>query len=237
MNDYYNRWFQKDCMVQFSNKSYEDFFESEKKLLALINENILSTLDIGCAYGKYYELIRNYFPNTTFSGIDIVDEQIRVAKKNYPNFDFWCGNVLKKKNIKKYDLVNATGVVQHEPNYNDLIDLILNISNKYSLFDLKIINSNNDICDINKSFCGDKNNKLLYNLLSFKKFYDYIISKNYISDIYLYGYETKINSRTVIPSNIKKIFSCGILLKKSKIKKNKINFIFCNKDISMKILT
>ena len=37
--------------------------------------------------------------------------------------------------------------------------------------------TNNDISDINKSFCGDKNNKLLYNLLSFKKFYENIINK------------------------------------------------------------
>ena len=236
MSDYYQRWFQEEVIDQFSDKKYENFFKSEINLLNLINTKISSVLDIGCASGRYYELVKKYFPKSSFSGIDIVEKQILAAKNNYPNCFFKCANVLKIKKIKKYDLVNATGVVQHEPEYNKLINLIINKSNHYALFDLKVIKSIKDISDIKESYCGDINNQLLYNLIGFEKFYNYLLNLNYVSDIYLYGYETKINSRTVVPKEIKNIYSCGVLIKKSKNEYNVININFKNRDISKKIL-
>ena len=204
-NSYYNRWFQKDCINQFSSKNFNDFFKSEIELLKLIDIKINSVLDIGCASGRYYEVIKKYFPKFSFDGIDIVPEQIVVAKKNYPECSFKCANILSIKKIEKYDLINSTGVIQHEPNFNDLISLIINHSKKYALFDLKLIKSEKDISDINISFCGDHNNKLLYNLLSFKKLYNNFHDLNYVSDIFFYGYKTNLNSRTIVPNYIKDI--------------------------------
>tara|TARA_Y100000817_G_scaffold314955_1_gene316416 strand:+ start:3446 stop:4144 length:699 start_codon:yes stop_codon:yes gene_type:complete len=217
---YYKRWFEKDSISNYKDKKFSNFFLSEKYLLKIIKKkNIRSILDIGCASGRFYEVTKRFFPKAEFSGIDIVDEQINQAKKNYPRSKFYCLDFLNDKFKIKYDLLNATGVMQHEPRYKILLNKMINISKKFIIFDLKLIKENKNIVDIKKSFSKAKKNKLYFNLFSLKLILRLLKKRKNIKKIIFFGYETKPNNKTTIPKKVKKIFSCGVLIEKGKSKK------------------
>ncbi len=224
--NYYKRWFEKDSILNYKDKKFSNFFLSEKYLLKKIKKkNIRSILDIGCASGRYFEVTKKFFPKAEFSGIDIVDEQIEQAKKNYPNCKFYCLDFLNKKFNLKYDLLNATGVMQHEPRFKLLLSKMLNISKKFVIFDLKLIKENKNIVDIKRSFSRAKKNKLYFNLFSLKSICKLIKKNKKIKKIIFFGYETKPNNKTTIPKKIKKIFSCGVLIEKGMSKKVQTHFL------------
>ncbi len=223
---YYKRWFEKDSILNYKNKKFSNFFLSEKYLLKKIkNKSIRSILDIGCASGRYFEVTKKFFPKAEFSGIDIVDEQIDQAKKNYPKSKFYCLDFLDIKFKNKYDLLNATGVMQHEPRYKLLLNKMIKTSKKFIIFDLKLIKENKNIVDIKKSFSRAKKNKLYFNLFSLKLICKLIKKQKNIKKIIFYGYETKPNNKTTIPKKIKKIFSCGVLIEKGISKKANTQFL------------
>ena len=217
---YYKRWFEKDSISNYTNKKFKNFFLSEKYLLKKIKSNkINSILDVGCASGRFFEVTKKFFPKAKFSGIDIVEKQIKQARKNYPQFKFYCSDILNIKFKNYFDLINATGVMQHEPKYKKLLSTMLNISNKFVIFDLKIIKQKKNIVNIKRSFSKANKNKLYFNLFSLKKLLELLKKKKNIKKIIIYGYETKPNNKTVIPKSVNKIYSCGVLIEKGKLKK------------------
>ncbi len=71
-------------------------------------------LDIGCGYG----LLLNTLSTAGYhnlKGIDISEEQIKIAKELYPDIDFICIDLIDflKNTSEKYDLITAFDVIEH----------------------------------------------------------------------------------------------------------------------------
>ena len=213
MRDYHRRWDDPDAVGQFADKSVEQFFRSEIHFIKDVAENIDSVLDIGCAAGRFIELLRHYGVTAPYTGIDISPVSIELARSNYPGARFICDDVLDCDLPETFTLVNATGVLQHDPRFELIIHRMLDWSARYVLFDVKFADIPDHIADIGVAYCGGTN-RLHYIPLAPGKFLSRLRQYPDIVRISVYGYETPLNDRTVLPQAVGPIASAGILLEK-----------------------
>lgn len=73
-------------------------------------------LDFGCGTGKLSEYVRN----EDYLGVDIDDESIMIAKKDYPSYNFCVIREIESIE-KKFDTVVALAVVEHIKNPVDYL--------------------------------------------------------------------------------------------------------------------
>ncbi|HEY9080158.1 class I SAM-dependent methyltransferase [Magnetovibrio sp.] len=211
MTDKYKRWYDQDCIRSFDSKGAQDFFESEVRFLKTIAPNVHSVLDIGCASGRMIELLNDILPQYTYCGIDIVQQSIENAQKSYPDSTFHHCNALEFECEDTFDLINATGVMQHEVKFEELVHRMIGWSNRYVLFDVKFANIDAHEVDIKRSYCGTEH-KLNFVLLSPTLFVDFLKRQKNVKKISMFGYETGLNSRTVVPAGVDRVISAGVLL-------------------------
>jgi SAM-dependent methyltransferase len=67
-------------------------------------------LDIGCAFGDFYDFLQNKGISVNYFGVDIVDEFITVAKKRFLSASFDARNILTIPITTRYDYVFASGI-------------------------------------------------------------------------------------------------------------------------------
>lgn len=215
-------WNNKDSILEFKNKKKVNFFKSEKFFLNKIKSDLNTILDVGCASGRFIELLKDYKSNFNYLGIDIIEKQILIAKQTYENekFNFLLTDFESFKINQKFSLVNSTGVIQHTDRFKDFIYKMIKLSSNYVLFDIKISQIDKDYLNINDSYIEVNNNKLPYIIFSKKYFLQLISNSKNLDSIYLYGYLTQPNKNVTILSKIKKIYSVGVLIKKSNNKTN-----------------
>jgi SAM-dependent methyltransferase len=213
-NDHYRRWSEPDCVRAFAQKTVEGFFESETRILKEILPNVRSVLDVGCASGRFLDLLRSYGLDPDYMGIDLSAESVRNARALYPSKVFAHANALDYVPERCFDLVNATGVCQHEPCFEALIDRMLDWSTRYVLFDVKLAVIGSHIIDRAKSFAGSDENRLYFNLLNYSALLAFLRARSGIKRIEVYGYESPLNPRTTVPVHVRRIVSAGILMEK-----------------------
>lgn len=115
----------------------EDVYESEKAFLCPVLKKSRSVLDVGCAAGGFYNVMKTLEPNISYTGIDISSEMIKVAKQTYPEaiFEVSDGVNLKYRD-NEFDLVFCTGVLVHNPDYQNMVKEMYRVSAKYLIIDL-----------------------------------------------------------------------------------------------------
>jgi len=214
MKEIYMNWQQPDSVQRFASKEVGDFFRSETFFLEKIGKKINSVLDVGCASGRFIELIRLYNKTCQYTGIDLVPESIEIGRQDYSDADFNVASGLDFETDKKFDLVNATGVFQHEPEFEVLLQRMIDWSRNYVLFDIKVATIDEHLVDIDRAYCESKNNRMYFNVLSWTLFREQILQLYGVEVATVLGYETKPNKFTSIPGNILPFASMGVLLKK-----------------------
>lgn len=212
MSDYYERWNETDCVETFATKVAGDFFPSEVHHLEKIITEIHSVLDIGCASGKFIDLLHSLGNKPRYVGLDISPSNIENAKRLYPDTEFHLANALDFSFDETFDLVNATGVCQHEPDFEKLIQAMASLSNKYVLFDVKFSKTDGHIVNLDASYAGIGQNKLYFIILNIDKLIGFLSNIKTVSKISIFGYQTALNSRTHVPDAINSVVSAGILL-------------------------
>ena len=121
--------------IRFKNLLEIDKFSTKK---------VLSVLDIGCGFGDCCEYIKIINPKISYTGVDINQSLIDIAKEKYPAGAFLCGDILEqkfydlilKKSKKKFDIVIASGVFNYkltkENQYNyicRMLEIMFSLSN------------------------------------------------------------------------------------------------------------
>jgi SAM-dependent methyltransferase len=214
MRDQHRRWDEAEVIAQFAHKGVGDFFRSETRYLEEIAADIGSVLDVGCASGRFIELLRHYGVEPDFTGVDVSAASVAHACAAYPQARFIAGDALDLTLDATFDLVNATGVCQHEPRFETLIRRMVDWSARYVLFDVKLAPIDAHLIDIGRAYCGAPGNRLHYMVLAPRLFCAFLQGLGGIGHISIYGYETPLNARTVIPKGIGPIVSAGVLLEK-----------------------
>ena len=69
-------------------------------------------LEIGCAYGFFYETIQQQFKDSHYQGYDISSDAIQYAKQHYGPY-FSAENYLDVANAQNYDAVFMWDVIEH----------------------------------------------------------------------------------------------------------------------------
>ena len=214
VEEHYKRWEASDLVDSFAAKQVADFFESEILFLKKHGAAINSVLDIGCASGRMLELLRQHTVVAKYTGIDIIAANIDRARASFPDASFIVGNALEFDPGEHFDLVNAIGVMQHEPRYEALIERMLAWSRKYVLFDVKFAPVDAPVVDITRSHAGTPEHPLYFILLNYPKFRDFLAGLTGVERIDIYGYETTVNKRTVIPDGVSFVVSACVMMTK-----------------------
>ena len=91
-----------------------DNVESQRLRFKILTEigdlNGKSVLDVGCGFGDFYEFLAESHINVLkYSGIDLVEDMIKEARKRHFLPDFEVFDILKH-NVKKFDYVFGSGI-------------------------------------------------------------------------------------------------------------------------------
>ena len=198
-----------------------DLYKSEKKFFLEKIKNCNSFLDFGCATGGFCEIIDSIKKkHYKYTGIDVSSNMVSIAREKYPKYTFKvCNGKTFPSNISKHDLTFSFGTLHHSDNYLKIIDQMLRITKKYTIFDLRftpyksLINRKISFQKIKFGENFIKNNNISYNILNFREFINDIVkitSKKY--SIMIYGYYHKPHINVVTP--YKKITMATVLINK-----------------------
>ncbi len=214
MKSHHKHWDAETSVDKFATKTAQDFFKSEVRFIAEVGAELTSVLDVGCASGRLIELLKEYRTAPfRFVGVDLADNSIARAKALYPEHEFFTGDALDLDITGTFDLVNATGVCQHEPRFAELLDRMLAWSNRYVLFDAKLSDVAEDISDLSQAYC-DHDPPFFFIVKSLSHLLGEIASRPEVRRVSLFGYETKKNAVTVLPPHVTRLVSTGVFLEK-----------------------
>lgn len=216
IHSYYSIWEDPQLRKGFESKTSTSFFKTETHFITELVDKIDKVLDIGCASGRLIELLQSMGWTGQFVGIDIVKENIAVAQSLYPQHRFFTGNAVDMILGESFDMVNATGVMQHEPRFEQLVHTMLAHASSYVMFDVKFGLLDNHLVDLEQSYCRIGDSKAHFICLSFPMFLDFLKSIEGIKQISIFGYPTDFNKTTVVPAWLTSWISAGILLEKGK---------------------
>ncbi|MFA5404941.1 MAG: class I SAM-dependent methyltransferase [Ignavibacteria bacterium] len=92
-----------------------------KKLMEVINFNIhFSVNDLGCGYGKLFELINSVCNDFEYKGFDLSEDMISVAMETYGTAENKSFNLINSPiEISPSDYTLASGIFNVKMNYND----------------------------------------------------------------------------------------------------------------------
>ena len=220
-------WYIKDNM----RAKYEEMSKSFKILLKKINFKNLKILDVGCASGGIYNILRSKFGLVDYTGIDIDTRCIKIAKAKYPEAKFFSADLFDSK-LKEnfYDIVMLWGWSYMYPNWKALYSQLIKLSKKYIMFDNRIKLSGTTITDLDLSYQyyykSKKRNYYiilnLYELISFLQ-----IGPLNIKNIYSYGYYMRGKTSAKLPIPKSEVLIGSFLLEKysAKIKVNRYGLL------------
>jgi SAM-dependent methyltransferase len=82
-----------------------------KQIVVGIDFNKKSILDVGCGFGNIIPYIVDKTSIFSYTGIDLVPEFVREAKKIYPKYKFLLGDYFKQPLEKKFDIIICCGAL------------------------------------------------------------------------------------------------------------------------------
>lgn len=207
-------WEDSDYVAQFARKQADDFFRSERHFLSQVDVEVHSVLDIGCSSGRFLELLRTMEMEVAYTGLDISERAIRSAREIYPDAAFHAGDALTLPLDGPFDLVNATGVFQHEPRFEALLERMLDWSARYVLFDVKFADIDGHLVDIESAYSTIGDKRVPFIVLDPAAFLAGLSSCGGLSAISILGYETPQNAITILPDRVSALVSAGVFLEK-----------------------
>lgn len=214
-----NIWDDSEAQQFFSRerKKKEDLYLGEKFFLSKILFEKCTILDIGCAQGGFYKIIKSFLKSFSYTGIDNSEKMILKAKKKFPKGNFYLiRNNDFRKLRKKYDIVIIYGVLHLTPEWKQILNNTRYLFKKFLLFDLRETNLKTIDNNVTKSFLSfNKKNKkrIPYNIINTNDASSFI-KKKFLDNIYKFSYHGKISN--LANSKIKKVEFTNYCISKKK---------------------
>ena len=106
-NDNNDPWGQSSC-TDINYKIYYNYSRNKlNKVIKSLNKRNGSILEVGCGLGYVVDLIARNNQNLEVNGSDISKKAIQIAKKKFPQYNFFVNDITAEKNLihKKFDIV------------------------------------------------------------------------------------------------------------------------------------
>ena len=86
-----------------------------KTLFPHLSQKPFQLLDFGCGVGNLFGHLKEFFPNTVYTGVDLSKDSLEKARSRFPaDANFQEYDSLEWKNFQ-YDLIFSAGVFHHIP--------------------------------------------------------------------------------------------------------------------------
>ena len=145
-------WSSKEIIKFFkSNRStFNSLYKGEKYLLSKYVDKSCTILDIGCAQGGMYRILKNKFKNINYTGVDFNKKMITLAKKKYPRTKFHHLSHINYPSFfkKKFDVVIIFGILHLNSNWRHIIKAAYKVASNYIMFDLRCVLNLNKLEDL-----------------------------------------------------------------------------------------
>ena len=141
--DYYARYRQ----------NVSDLYPSERVFLPRVLFPGVKILDVGCASGGFFNIMRTLEPTIDYTGIDIAEPSIESARQKYPEAKFLVTDGLHLPfGDNEFDLVHCTSVLVVEPRYREILSEMYRVSNRFVLADMRLLKNIEAAVDQEQSY-------------------------------------------------------------------------------------
>ena len=97
-------------------------------------------LDVGCASGGFFNIMRSFEPHIEYTGIDLSDTAVELATERYPEAKFMVTTGFRLPfQDNDFDIVHCTSVFNNEPNYQEMLEEMYRVSNRFVLVDIRLL--------------------------------------------------------------------------------------------------
>lgn len=202
-----------------------DLYKSEQHFFNPTISKVGSVLDLGCAAGGSLCFTRELNPTIEYTGLDISEELITIAKARFHNekdakFVHFDGDILPVES-NSVEFLFSFGVFHHLNDWKKMAHEVLRVSSKFVLFDLRLWSKESLVgspLSYQKIALGeaewDGKTIIQYNIQSFNEVFDFCSSlKEQSISSGLYGYYAKPTEFAVTPA--KKVLMLAVLLEKN----------------------
>ncbi|MBF0386278.1 MAG: class I SAM-dependent methyltransferase [Candidatus Omnitrophica bacterium] len=130
-----------ELFFQGTRSQVDHLYRSEKFFLPQLVKESASFLDLGCACGDFSQIVRHYNPEIRYTGADIIDRFVQIARKNYPQDDFIVSDGIKLDYPDgAFDLVHSSGILHLNSRYQDIVREMYRVSSRHVLCDFRLTN-------------------------------------------------------------------------------------------------
>ncbi len=130
-----------------------DLYPSEKVFLPRVLFPGAKVLDVGCASGGFFNIMRSLEPSIEYTGIDISEPAIELAKNKYSEAQFQVTDGMKIPfDDNSFDLVHCTSVLVIEHRYEEILKEMYRVSNRFVLVDMRLLKGIGNMLDVDQSY-------------------------------------------------------------------------------------
>ena len=155
MVDSAKAWSQSSAVDYYAQyrQNVSELYPSERVFLPRVLFPGVKVLDLGCASGGFFNIMRTLEPTIDYTGIDIAEPSIETARQKYPEAKFLVTNGLQIPfNDNEFDLVHCTGVLVIEPRYREILKEMYRVSNRFVLADMRLLKNAEVAADQERSY-------------------------------------------------------------------------------------
>ena len=117
-----------------------DLYPSETVFLPRVLFPGAKVLDVGCASGGFFNIMRSYEPAVEYTGIDLSATAVEMAQARYPEAIFVLNEGFSLPfEDNTFDLVHCTSVFNNEPNYQTILEEMYRVTNRFALADIRLL--------------------------------------------------------------------------------------------------
>jgi len=134
-------WSSKSAIDFYYENRHEisDLYPSEKVFLPRVLFPGAKVLDVGCASGGFFNIMRSFEPHIEYTGIDLSDKAVGLATERYPDAKFMVTTGFRLPfQDNNFDIVHCTSVFNNEPNYQEMLEEMYRVSTRFVLIDIRL---------------------------------------------------------------------------------------------------
>ncbi len=137
-----NAWSNQSAIDFYYQNRHEisDLYPSEKIFLPRVLFPGAKVLDVGCASGGFFNIMRSYEPCVEYTGVDLSERAVELARERYPEARFIVtkGFGLPFED-NTFDVVHCTSVFNNEPNYQAMLKEMYRVCSRFVLVDIRLL--------------------------------------------------------------------------------------------------